>query len=109
MMEFPRDIRNIIISKMDIDTRRALGIYTKLKCPKELTVKLTDMFVKHKNTPNFAIVSLGKRPLKLNNNEVTDVYIYRLHRQFETTTGNLVHTRLLHIPPHKTYIKELYI
>jgi hypothetical protein len=43
-MEFPRDINNLISSKLDIDTRRALGIYTKLRCPNHLKEKLTKTF-----------------------------------------------------------------
>lgn len=43
-MEFPRDVHNRIVSKLDIDTRRSLDIYVKLKVPQELQRKITKCF-----------------------------------------------------------------
>lgn len=40
MKELPRDVVLKIASYMDIDTRRALGIYTKLHVPDEIKSKL---------------------------------------------------------------------
>lgn len=42
-LDLTRDVRNKIISKMDIETRRSLGIYTKLKVPEDLKNKLENM------------------------------------------------------------------
>jgi hypothetical protein len=39
-MEFTRDVEMVIISKLDIDTRRNLGIYSKLKIPESLRMNL---------------------------------------------------------------------
>lgn len=39
-MEAPRDVEKIIIRKLDIDTRRALNIYTRLKVPDQIRAKL---------------------------------------------------------------------
>lgn len=44
IFEFPRDVHNKIISKLDIDTRRSLGIYVKLKVPQSLIDKLTNVY-----------------------------------------------------------------
>ena len=44
-MEVPREIVNKIYSKMDIDSRRALNIYTKLKPPPSLVEKITKSFI----------------------------------------------------------------
>lgn len=41
MAQLPNDVAMRIISFMDIDTRRTLGIYTKLKIPVELEKKLS--------------------------------------------------------------------
>lgn len=40
MVNFPSEIINKIISKLNIDTRRSLGIFVKLKIPEELKLKL---------------------------------------------------------------------
>lgn len=34
--DLPRELQHMIVSKLDIDTRRALGIYTRLKVPHSL-------------------------------------------------------------------------
>lgn len=47
-MEFPRDINNMIAAKLDIDTRRAYNIYSKIKCPSDMIAKLESVFNKVK-------------------------------------------------------------
>jgi hypothetical protein len=46
--QLPKEIKYKIISKLAIDERRALDIYTSLKIPYELSVKLTEVL---KNKP----------------------------------------------------------
>jgi hypothetical protein len=41
--ELPREIQYMIIRKLDIDTRRSLGIFTKLRIPEMLQKKLKEM------------------------------------------------------------------
>lgn len=43
-MELPRDVHNTVVSKLDIDTRRSLNIYVKLKVPQELERQITKCF-----------------------------------------------------------------
>ena len=54
-MEFPNDVVLKILSKLDIDTRRSLGVYTKLKIPQKLRNRISICLNKVKNT------SLGHR------------------------------------------------
>lgn len=42
-IQLPREILNKIISFLDIDTRRSLGIYTKLKIPENIKNKLESL------------------------------------------------------------------
>lgn len=42
--DLDRDVQKKIISKMDIDARRALGVYTKLQIPVSLQKKISDAF-----------------------------------------------------------------
>ena len=51
--EFPKDINNKIISLLDIDTRRTLNIYTKLKIPQELSEKITKCLIVQKKRDTF--------------------------------------------------------
>ena len=39
MTIIPRELQYIIIKKMDIDTRRSLGIFVKLKIPSSIFTK----------------------------------------------------------------------
>ena len=52
-IEFPKDINNKITSLLDIDTRRTLNIYTKLKIPQELSEKITKCFIVQKKQDTF--------------------------------------------------------
>jgi len=44
--EFPRDIQLQLIRRLDIDARRALGIYTKLQVPPELENRISKTYIK---------------------------------------------------------------
>jgi hypothetical protein len=39
-MELPRDLQKFIVRKLDIDTRRTLGIYSKLRIPFDIRNRL---------------------------------------------------------------------
>ena len=39
-MEFPRDVMWRIVAKLDIDSRRNVGVYTKLRVPADLESKI---------------------------------------------------------------------
>lgn len=45
-MEFPFDLASQIVRKLDIDSRRALGVYTKLKIPEALAKRISRTFIK---------------------------------------------------------------
>jgi hypothetical protein len=57
--DFPEDILNTIISKLDIDTRRSLGIYTRLKIPDELKVKISMTFKDLQRGKKCSLVEIG--------------------------------------------------
>ena len=43
MDQLPKELQMMILRKLDIDARRAIGLYTKLKIPSFITNKLLDM------------------------------------------------------------------
>lgn len=45
-MNIPFDISSQIVRRLDIDSRRALGVYTKLKVPQDLAKKISRTFIK---------------------------------------------------------------
>ncbi len=76
MTELPRDVVLKIISYLDIDTRRSLGIYSKLRIPDRIKSKL-ETVIPHPNRLIFKVysrVSLG--PIKNNK------YMYVIHSDF---------------------------
>ena len=107
-MEIPRDVRNIIVRKMDIDTRRGLGIFTKLACPTDLISKLNEVLIRLKVTEKSTYVTLGegKREIDMGNNK-TYRYIYKLYNKFDRTSGELINTGIIYTPSHQKYMIEL--
>lgn len=63
MYSFPRDVELKLISLMDIDTRRALGIYTKLHIPHSLQELFSSCFHRITYTQGYACVRLGPQRL----------------------------------------------
>ena len=60
MQSLPRDVIKRIVRHMDIDSRRALGIYTRLVIPQELQDKLAHI-APIIQTDNFSIIYLGNK------------------------------------------------
>lgn len=60
-MDIPRDIELMLLSKMDIDSRRAFGVYSRLDVPLFLQQLLTATFEKVTFTQGYACVRLGQR------------------------------------------------
>lgn len=79
-MEFPKDINNIIVRKLDIETRRALGIYTKLNCPKDMQEKISSTFQNIKQFDKRTEVVLCQLPRKIDDYEF---YKYTIIRFFD--------------------------
>jgi len=56
-MEFPRDVELQVIKKLDIDTRRSLNVYTKLKIPEAIREELQRVVygdrIKHNTSESF--------------------------------------------------------
>jgi hypothetical protein len=68
--EFPRDIQKVIVRKLDIDTRRAMGVYCRIRCPEFLAEKLNIVLTKAKtyllsSLSNRTLVALGKSQVAL--------------------------------------------
>ena len=59
MHEIPNELSLKIVSKLDIDTRRLLNIYSKIKVPIELQCKLTQVMKKIKLYKKSSCVELG--------------------------------------------------
>lgn len=95
-MEFPKDINNIIARKLDIDTRRSLGIFTKIKCPKDLQEKISSTFHNIKQYDRRTELVLCKLPR-------TIFYKYTIIRFFDdndpevSSRPMLSHIQVFHI------------
>lgn len=89
-MEFPRDLNNVIVSKMDIDTRRALGIYTKIKCPEHIGTNISKTFNKIKKAYEYYQVEVG--PLRTLGEE--NVQAYTIIRFFDKNTKEMYDYRV---------------
>jgi hypothetical protein len=63
MRDIPRDIELKLVSLMNIDTRRALGIYTKLKVPLSIQTMVSQCFHKKTYSHGYACVRLGPQRL----------------------------------------------
>lgn len=97
-LEFPRDINNYIVSKLDIDTRRLLGIYTKLEIPEQLSIEISGCFNRIKYGKYNAVVRLGPKRMVFPNDDENIDFIYSLSRGFIFCDGFiLVWYQVVHI------------
>lgn len=104
-MEFPKDIQYQIVKKLDIDTRRTLGIYTKIKCPKSLEQKITCTFNKIETGADHVYINIGPiRNIKMSDNSIIKEPVYGIYRFFDDK--NLVETRVHYFPIDETISKE---
>ena len=92
--EFHRDVRNIIIRKMDIDTRRALHIYTKLVVPQRIVELLADTIAKFEQFFGASYVCLGPTRDKQS--------LYEICRFFNQT--DMIDARIHHYPTESQLI-----
>jgi hypothetical protein len=75
MVELPNEIQFKIIKKLDIDTRRSLGIYTKLKIPNKLLIIFNNICRKIKNTSSYSQLNINNiynLIVAFDNNEAID-------------------------------------
>lgn len=100
-MELPNDIQLKIISKLDIDTRRALGIYSKLQIPKHIKDKLEKTIP----SPHQFICSSYSRISLGDFNKEKDRFKYVLHRNFGSSKHNNKNNMKL---PYVSYRIEHY-
>ncbi len=75
-MELPRDLQLHIARYLDIDTRRALGIFCRLCIPASLAARLTGLPKPHRGTWH-SRVALG----------ISSETLYALQRNFYRTLG----------------------
>ena len=97
-MELCRDVQNIIIRKMDIDTRRHFGIYTRLKCPLPLQSLITAAICKIQFVDDKSYVCLGSIRHEQSKYEIcrffdhNEMVDYRLHYFPENSNMLLVYS-----------------
>lgn len=87
LTELPRELQYNIARKLDIDSRRALGIYTKLKVPDVIVDKINKLIL--------------NRPKTKRNNIVLDLSVsaksrYILVKCLDVKTQNLSDYRVIH-------------
>lgn len=96
-MEFPRDINNLIIKKLDIDTRLKLGIITKFKRDEKFLHFTNSLMHKMSNSPKVEAYYAHEE----------DVYIelgdsrYVLFRVFNSETKAHNYDYVLHFDNHR--------
>ncbi len=100
-MEFPKDINNIIVKKLDIDTRRSLGIFVKLNYPEQYKTQLSKCLNKIQKGSDHVYIQLG--PIKkiiLSDDSSIDDTTYSLYRFFEKENEkeNMTENRVHHFP-----------
>lgn len=81
-MEIPADIQNIIVRKLDIDTRRAIGCYTRLNVPNSLQEKLGVLHKKHRKMAESHLSCVGLGPKYSLWNGGGEEYLYNIIRLF---------------------------
>ena len=104
MVDLPRDVQFKIISKLDIDSRRALGIYTHLKIPKHI-IDTLEKCISVKNI--FINSSYTRVTLGLFNG---DQYMYSLEREFASDCyfpNSICYYRIDHNNNKKIYYTSL--
>ncbi len=107
IMEFPRDINNLIVKKLDIETRISLKIYTKLKIPESLQQKISNCFGKIEKKGDYVVVKIGPiRTMIFDDNSVYTERIYGIYRFFDNTGMycNRVNYVPFSDPPTKPYL-----
>jgi hypothetical protein len=76
MATLPRDVELKLISLMDIDARRALGIYSKMKVPQGLHDEITNSLMKLNISKDYAFVRLGEeRPVNIEATYSESMYV----------------------------------
>jgi hypothetical protein len=78
------DVKMKMVSKMDIDTRRKLNVYTKLKVPDKLTRDISQTFRNRKAYKQRACVSLDKYCLVRYFNDNSEYLCELLHHKGST-------------------------
>jgi len=72
-MDLPNDVKFKIMGKMDIDTRRALGIYTKLRIPKNISDKINSVFIRP--DPLYISETIHSFSIKIKINQTEKYYV----------------------------------
>lgn len=91
-LALPCDVMNLIIRKLDIDTRRALNIYTRLKVPDELRRKL-DGYIE-KRMDNCVIFKVKRECYFMVLKELSSYYFFDtyddLYNKYDLQTGETI-------------------
>lgn len=91
----PRELKFLIIKKLDIDSRRALGIYCKLPSPPSIfTHKIKETFFKVRHTTFASILPIG--PIRGSNR--IQHHTYHIIKAFGGYSGILLNQRVDYIP-----------
>lgn len=90
MAILPRDIELKLISLMDIDSRRALGIYSKLNVPKGLQDKIKSSLQKLNVSKTFASVKLGVRRIYSERVHTDNIYVITRGELWDDETNRLI-------------------
>jgi hypothetical protein len=83
MHELNNDLILKILSKLDIDTRRTLNIYSKLKIPTELEHKLTQVVNKLQRSKKSSYVELGPLRMIVGTYERQPIYVLTRTNDYE--------------------------
>lgn len=89
-MYLPRDIQKIIIRYLDIDTRRALNIYTKLKVPLYIQESISNCMIISSSLTNILKKSIS---IKMNNvdNDLLNIIIDNAVETHKTSNKKILY------------------
>lgn len=90
MEHLPRDLKVKIISLLDMDARRKIGLFFKIKPPKHLQQLLENMCLKRVVNDTISVVRLGACQPIFHGNEDDMEHKYTLTRYFNTQEETLM-------------------
>jgi hypothetical protein len=103
MDNLPRDLKIKITSLLDMDARRKLGIFFKLRPPKDLQYLLENMHSKLVVNDKVSVVRLGESRPVFRGNEDDLENMYTLTRYFNTQHTTTVNYTVCHVSHSTTH------
>lgn len=86
--DLPSELSFSVVRKLDIDSRRALGIYTKLKVPPSLAQDISLTFIKPMYITPFSTSQDCSLMMPFYNDDIKDFYLDIMEQDYRDLTNN---------------------